>query len=104
MYLTIKHFILFVFFIVCFKISIGQNQTKKVKEYYENGILKTKGKLKNDLKTGIWFYYNDIGALIQKEYWKKGKLNFTIKINEKHKAYEILYPNGNVKKLRTCGC
>lgn len=104
MCLTIKHFILFVFFIVCFKMSNGQKITLKVKEYYENGLLKTKGKIKNDLKIGIWYFYTNKGALIQKEYWKKGIIHFTIKFNEKQKAYEILYPNGEIKKLRTCGC
>jgi antitoxin component YwqK of YwqJK toxin-antitoxin module len=88
----------------CFKITIAQNQTQNVKEYYTNGVIKMKGKKINEIKTGTWCYYTDKGKLIQKERWKKGHLKFTIKYNEKVKASEIIYEDGSVKKLKGCGC
>lgn len=104
MYLIIKPFVILLFFLGCIKITNAQNKTKKVKEYYENGVIKTKGKIKNDKKVGIWFFYNNSGHLLLKEYWKKGNLLYTVKINERLKAYEIVYPDGSIKKLNTCGC
>lgn len=104
MYLTIKHFILFSFLIVGFKSSYAQKQTIKVREYYENGVIKTKGKLKNDTKSGIWFFYANNGKLILKEVWRKGVLKYSTRFNEQQKAFEILFPDGSTRKLRTCGC
>lgn len=104
MYLIIKPFIILVFFLGFLKITNAQNKTKKVREYYENGVIKIKGKTKNEKKAGVWFFYDNSGHLLLKEYWKKGNLRFTVKINEKQKAYEIVYPDGSVKKLNTCGC
>lgn len=104
MYLIIKHFILFAFFMVCFKTSYAQKQTIKVREYYENGVIKMKGKLKNDTKCGIWFYYANNGKLILKEVWRKGVLKYSTRFNEQQKAYEIVFPDGSTRKLRTCGC
>ena len=104
MCLTIKQFILLTFLLCCFKITIAQKQTQKVKEYYTNGIIKRKGKTKNDSKIGTWFYYANNGKLLKKESWKKGDLKFTIIYNEKVKASEIIYKDGTVKKLKGCGC
>jgi hypothetical protein len=104
MYLTIKQLILLTFLLCCFKITIAQNQTQKVKDYYTNGIIKMKGMKKNDTKIGTWFYYDSNGKLIKKERWKKGDLKFTILYNEKVKASEIIYNDGTVKKLKGCGC
>jgi antitoxin component YwqK of YwqJK toxin-antitoxin module len=104
MYLIIKQFILLTFLLVSFKITFAQNQTQKVKEYYTNGVLKMKGKKTNDVKIGTWYYYTDKGKLHQKERWKNGSLKFTIKYNEKVKASEIIYEDGNIKKLKGCGC
>ena len=104
MYLTIKQFILTTFLLCCFKITIAQNQTQKVKEYYTNGIIKMKGNKRNDTNNGNWFYYANNGKLIKKEHWKKGDLKFTIIYNEKVKATEIIYKDGTVKKLKGCGC
>lgn len=104
MYLIIKHFILITFFMLCFKLSTAQKQTQKVKEYYENGVIKMKGKLKNDKKSGIWFFYANDGKLVLKEVWRKGILKYSTRFNDKQKAYEIVFPDGSTRKLRTCGC
>jgi len=104
MYLTIKQFILLTLLLCCFKITNAQKQTKKVKEYYTNGVIKIKGFEKNNTKTGTWYYYTNNGKLLQKESWKNGVLKYTIKYNEKVKASEIIYQNGTIKKLKGCGC
>lgn len=104
MYLTIKQFILLMILCISFKMAISQNKTLKVKNYYENGALKDKGKFKNEIKTGMWYYYNSIGHLQKKEHWKNGKLKFSIIYNQRQKASEIIYENGNIKKLKGCGC
>jgi len=104
MYLTIKQFILLAFLLCCFKITIAQNQTQKVKDYYTNGLIKMKGNKLNDSKIGTWLYFDNNGKLIKKERWKNGDLKFTIIYNEKIKATEIIYKDGTVKKLKGCGC
>jgi antitoxin component YwqK of YwqJK toxin-antitoxin module len=83
---------------------MAQNQTIKVKEYYTNGIIKMKGKKRNNTNIGTWYYYANNGKLTKKERWKKGSLAFSINYNEKVKAIEIIYKNGTIKKLKGCGC
>ncbi len=42
---------------------------------YENGILRIKGRYKDNLKEGNWFLYDENGDLIDKIRYKKGKEN-----------------------------
>lgn len=50
------------------------------KEYYENGQLKSEGKLKFNpykvdyIKNGVWKFYNEAGELIRQEKWIYGEL------------------------------
>lgn len=43
-------------------------------EYHESGELKIKGKYKNDLKEGIWKYYDLDGKMVKREKYKSGEL------------------------------
>ena len=43
-------------------------------EYHETGELKIKGKYKNDLKDGLWKYYDIDGKLVNREKYKQGQL------------------------------
>lgn len=59
-------------------------------EYHPNGILKTKGLLKNGKRTGSWTAYHANGNLYSESKYKAGVLN------GKTAAY---YPNGNVQYM-----
>ncbi len=104
MYLTIKHFACLIAFYLSFQTTFGQNTTQKVKEYYSNGNIKLKGKLKNNDTIGYWFFYDERGFIIKKEKWHKGKLSWAIIYNEKQKPKEYIDKNGTIKKLKGCGC
>mgnify|MGYP006094324845 CR=1 FL=1 len=57
-------------------------------EHHPNGKLKTKGRLKNGKRTGMWFAYYSNGNLYSENKYKKGELN------GKTATY---YPNGNLQ-------
>lgn len=59
-------------------------------EYHPNGILKTKGLLKNGKRTGTWTSYFVSGKVQSESKFEKGKLN------GKTATY---YPNGNVQYM-----
>lgn len=42
--------------------------------YYENGQVKHKGQNHLGVKTGIWYYYSEVGELLKVEHWEKGKV------------------------------
>ncbi len=104
MYLKISRFFIIILFCFSFLITISQTTTEKVKEYYTNGVIKVKGKLKNNEHNGFWYYYSEKGRLTKKERWKDGKLKWTIIYNEKQKPSELINEKGEIKKLKGCGC
>jgi len=104
MYLTIKQFVIIIFILLNLTGVNAQNQTKKFKNYYENGVLKLKGAKKNEINVGTWYYYSEKGFITKKERWKKGVLKLTIKYNEKQKVSELIDENGKIKKINGCGC
>ncbi len=59
-------------------------------EHHPNGILKTKGLLKNGKRTGTWTAYHTNGNMYSENKYKAGILN------GKTAAY---YPNGNVQYM-----
>ncbi len=104
MYLTIKQFVIIIFILLNLTGVNAQNQTKKFKNYYENGVIKLKGVKKNEVNVGTWYYYSEKGLLTKKERWKNGVLKLTIKYNEKQKVSEMIDENGKIKKFNGCGC
>lgn len=104
MSLAIKQFVIIFFILFNLTAANAQNQTKKIKEYYKNGVLKLKAFKKNDLNIGTWYYYSEKGLIQKKEKWKNGILKLTIKYNNKQNVSEIIYENGTIKKLKGCGC
>ena len=85
-----------------------------VKEYYENGTLKSKGIKQNGLKEGAWMFYyengnkkkevffrNDIEDGEWKMWHEKGKLYIEqIKTLGKSEGYwKEYYENGNIKEI-----
>ena len=49
------------------KFNVTNNDTTKVKNFYKNGQLKTKGLKINKFKCGDWYYYNESGKIIKVE-------------------------------------
>ena len=64
------------------KFNITNNDTTKVKNFYENGQLKTKGLKINKFKCGDWYYYNESGRIIKIEIYKQGRLIKDMEIGE----------------------
>ena len=75
--------------------NIAVDQKKSINdgefiEYHPNGVLKTKGLLKNGKRTGTWTSYFVSGKVQSESKFDKGKLN------GKTATY---YPNGNVQYM-----
>lgn len=92
-------------------LAIGLNQTfaqktNKITEktFHENGILKTKGKLVNGLRHGVWFNHNLNGKLESKEFYKHGKLLYIVYYNEQNRKTKWVDANGNEHVYKTCNC
>ena len=47
---------------------------KMVREYYENGQIKSEGNFKAGKEDGKWIYYNEDGSISKVEEYKDGKL------------------------------
>ena len=58
-------------------------------EFYDNGVLKVKGKTINNKKEGEWVYFSPDGDTLSKTLYKKGKLNGKNLIFENNKVKEI---------------
>ena len=105
MRIYLKYSLINLFLFIFLSNANAQSITTKVKEYYNSGTIKIKGKLKNNLKTGSWYYYNEQGEIIKREkYDRKGKLAFTFIYNKQHKISEIIDKNGRITKRNSCGC
>jgi hypothetical protein len=50
--------------------NFSQKESDTISVYYQNGSIKEKGVIKNDLKIGWWSYYDSQGVLKQKEEYK----------------------------------
>jgi hypothetical protein len=61
-------------------------------EYYDNGILESKGSYKNDIRDGIWEYYRGDGQLESKGSYKNDK---------KDRIWEYYYDNGKLSYKRS---
>ncbi|WP_405329879.1 toxin-antitoxin system YwqK family antitoxin [Leeuwenhoekiella sp. LLG6367-2.1] len=68
---------MFVFnYILMFVLVMGSNEQKTyIKEYYENGILKSEGWSVNNQKTDYWFYYFENGNVKGKGSYETNKKN-----------------------------
>ena len=62
------------------KFNVTNNDSTKVKNFYENGQLKTKGLKINKFKCGDWYYYDKTGKIIKVERYKQGRLIKDIEI------------------------
>ena len=71
--------ILFILLLTILFIGCGQNdsikQTGSIKEYYENGQLKSEGNVVTGQQNGIWKYYYENGQLEFEGNYIDGKLN-----------------------------
>jgi len=70
-------------------------------EYYWNGItLKSQGSYSNDLRIGIWEFYDDKGVLIQKyDYTKKELVFFQPDENEDGKKYKVIEGSDTIETV-----
>ncbi len=71
---------------------------------HSNGKIAEKGYLKNGEKHRIWSFYNQNGAITQKEKWKNGKLQWQVFYNERGRIIKTIDKNGKEKELSGCGC
>lgn len=89
-----KH--IFEIFILCF-LFFSCNKEKTVKLYYDNGMLKERYILRNDLMTGEYIFYYPTGKIYYEAHYKDG-LKEGVEIE--------YYENGNIKMKgqREFGC
>lgn len=84
------------------------------KEYYDNGILKSEGKISNNLKEGLWIYYKENGIKekeinfkknLENGQWRMWNENGTLyieqnKVNGKSEGYwKEYYDDGRIKEI-----
>ena len=74
-----------IIFITLLTLSCG---TKK--EFYESGTLKAKGKVANDLKTGMWKQYYECGEIFQIGKYLNGK---------ETGEWKIFHENGQLRQI-----
>ncbi len=84
--------------------TMQEPQTGKYIEKYENGKIKVKGKLKNGMKQGNWYYYSPNHVIQKREQYKNGILKRALHFNEKGQLVTIVLENGKEIPQKACGC
>ena len=86
------------------------NQKTYVKNYFDNGKIKSEGWIKNDLKTDYWFYYHENGNKKEEGHYTKNQKNKwwifydsneeVVKKqqfdNDKPNGFCVIYSKGNI--------
>ena len=96
---------------ICLIINICSVTTDKnyCKVFYQNGQLKSEGWVRNNQKTGYWFYYNADGVKLEEGHYKNDKkIKWWILYNDNaeiikksefknnvQNGYSIVYKKGN---------
>ena len=101
---------LFLYTYTLLSLFANPNQKTYVKNYFDNGKIKSQGWVKNDLKTDYWFYYNDNGNIKEEgHYYQNKKTKWWIFYdmnqeiikkcqyqNDKMDGFCIIYYKGNI--------
>ncbi|MBX7205433.1 MAG: hypothetical protein K1X81_08425 [Bacteroidia bacterium] len=74
------------------------------KTYYNSGKIQMKGRFKNGVRNGSFYYFAEDGKLLKQEIYHKGKLNWTYFFNDHGRVIRKIDKKGKVTTKPDCGC